>query len=91
MPSRDTGPPAALSDGPSPPHGGAVGRTLQGYAHGGAPDFFSLDMGAGWRDNGGWGKKSRKMRRMRMGRLGRKKMTKKKMTKTPPPTKKRSS
>jgi hypothetical protein len=31
------------------------------------------------------------MRRTRMGRLGRKKMTKKKMTKTPPPTKKKTS
>jgi len=42
-------------------------------------------------DNGGWGKRPRKMRRTRMGRLGRKKMTKKKMAKTPPPTKKRTS
>jgi hypothetical protein len=52
---------------------------------------FTPASGVGWTDNGGWGEKPRKMRRMRMGRLGRKKMTKKKMTKTPPPTKKKTS
>lgn len=60
VPSRDIGPPAALSDGLSPPHGGAVGRTRRGYADDRASDFFALDMGVRWTDNGGWGKKSRK-------------------------------
>jgi len=45
----------------------------------------ALDVGCRRIDNGGWGKKPRKMRRLRMGRLGRKKTTK-----TPPPTRKKT-